>query len=498
VTTNSPAEVRTYGGWRRSRGMGLLGLGPMQTLAVLGAITVMIISASIGLDVLAVTAVPSLIVLAANFLQWDGVPIMYGIRERVRWAVGATLSRTPFRSGVMAAGEHAWQLPGVLAATTLVTVTDRSSGDYGLVYNKRLGTMTATLRCAASSTWLADQEAATSWVSNWGGWLASLGYLPMVSFVSITVDSAPDPGSRLADYVARREVPNAPASARRVLQQLVQVAPAAAADVETRVSITFAPGNSPAKPKNVEEAVEEVSRALPGLQDGLGSCGLTVLSRASTTDLMGIVRSAYDPSVRGEIGRLLTHRSEAQIEDLLDWDSAGPVSADETRGTYLHDSAISVSWAWHEAPRQHVHADVLSRLLSPGLYPKRVSLIYRPLPAGEAARVVEREVNAASFRSAYNRSQRRDESARDVADRERALRNAREEATGAGVGLLSLFATVTVHEESDLSKAVADIEARADVAKIRLRRMWSSQAAGFATTLPCGVCPPTLGNQWPR
>lgn len=492
------AKVRTYGGWRRSRGMGLLGLGPVQTLVVLGSVVVMIISTTISLRAFAVAGPLALVVVAGNVLQWDGVPIMYGVRERLRWLSGSTRARTAYRGGVMAAGEHAWQLPGVLAPTTLVTVRDRNGGDFGVVYNKRLGTMTVTLRCAATSTWLVDTETAASWVSNWGAWLASLGYLPMVKFVSVTVDTAPDPGSRLADYVASRTLPSAPASARRVLQQLVELSPAASADVETRVSITFAPDAAPAKPRTLDDALAEISRALPGLQDGLGACGLTVLSRATATDLMSMVRAAYEPASRGDLVRMLSRVSPDDVGQILDWQTAGPVSADEARGHYVHDGAVSVSWAWHEAPRQQVHADVLARLLGPGHHPKRVSLIYRPFLAGDAARAVEREVNAAEFRTALNRAKKRDESARDLADRERAVRNAREEAVGAGVGLLSMFVTVTVFDEADLGQAIADVESRADVGKIRLRRMWSSQAAGFATTLPCGVCPPALATQWPR
>ncbi|HEX6873243.1 MAG TPA: SCO6880 family protein [Micromonosporaceae bacterium] len=486
--------VRTYGGWRRSRNMGLLGLGPMQTLLVLGAITMVIVAASVSLRALAVSLAPALLLIGANLLRWDGVPVMHSLRERTRWAVGSARGHTVYRSGAMADGEHAWQLPGVLAPTTLLSVSDPVGGDFGLVHHQRLGTMTVTLRGTAHSTWLADRAEADTWVAQWGGWLAGLGLLPMVCWVSVTVDTAPDPGSRLADEVARRQVPNAPAAARRVLRQLVQASPAAAADVETRVSITFAPAASPARPRDLAEAVAEVSRALAGLQDGLGQCGLSSVRRATALELVAIVRAAYDPPVRGDLARLtpdLAHQ-------LLDWGSAGPVFAEEARGHYRHDGAVSVSWSWHEAPRQQVHADVLARLLSPGHHPKRVSLLYRPMPAGEAARIVEREVNAAAFRTAYRRAQKRDESARDLADRERALRNARDEAVGAGVGLLSLFVTVTVADEAELGRAVADIEARADAAKIRLRRMWSSQAAGFAITLPCGICPPVLAQRWPR
>jgi hypothetical protein len=228
----------------------------------------------------------------------------------------------------------------------------------------------------------------------------------------------------------------------------------------------------------------------------LGGCGLTVLGRATAAGLVATVRAAYDPAARGDVARLADVCNACAVSRWLDWDTAGPVAADEQYDRYRHDSGWSVSWAWHEAPRANVHADVLSRLLALGPYPKRVSLIYRPFSAGEAARIVEREVNAAAFRDALRAAQKRDANARDRADKERALRAAQEEAAGAGVGLMSMFVTVTVLDEDELGRAVADIESRAEVAKIRLRRL--SASAGFVTTLPCGICPPQLATQWPR
>jgi hypothetical protein len=148
-----------------------------------------------------------------------------------------------------------------------------------------------------------------------------------------------------------------------------------------------------------------------------------------------------------------------------------------------------VSWAWHEAPRQQVSSNVLVRLVSPGRFPKRVTLMFRPLPAAAAARMLESQVNAAAFREAYRRTQGRDATARDTADRERAVTAAREEAMGAGVVLMSLYATVTVLDEAHLPAAVADLESRADQSKVRLRRLHGSQALGFATTLPAGIYP---------
>lgn len=492
-TSEHTTTARTYGGWRRVRGMGLFGLGPAGTVTVLATLTGIVVTGAISPPVLLVVAPLGLLVLAAVLVPWDGVTLGQALLPRLRWLAGRR-GRT-WRGGVMATHPYAWHLPGVLAATELHSTHDRQHGEVGVVHHRRLHTMTVSWRCAAQSTWLTEPAHADTWVANWAGWLASLGHQHMVRWVAVTVDTAPDPGTRLADHVTSRLAPDAPAAARHLLQQLVDASPQSAADVQTWVSVTLDPYASPARPRSVDQALTEVARALPGLADGLASCGLTILGAATADDLAAYVRGAFDPGSRATLALL----SDAHQRDrLLGADNAGPVAAVEHPDRYAHDGAVSVSWAWHEAPRQPVPHDILARLVSPGTHPKRVTLLYRPLPAARAARTVEDQVNAVQFRTAYRRARRLDPKARDLADHDQALQAAREEAGGAGVGLVSLFATVTAASDDDLPAAVADLEARAEAARIRLRRLWRSQAAGFATTLPCGICPPVLARTWPH
>ena len=46
--TSDPATARTYGGWRRRRPMGLLGLGPGGTLALFGVVIVVLASVAVS------------------------------------------------------------------------------------------------------------------------------------------------------------------------------------------------------------------------------------------------------------------------------------------------------------------------------------------------------------------------------------------------------------------------------------------------------------------
>ncbi|MFI7632278.1 SCO6880 family protein [Microbispora rosea] len=475
-------DIRTYGGWRRRRGLGLLGLGTTGTFLALGALTALVLTVSVDLRAALYTGPPAAVAGALVLIRVSGVPVAHLITRRIRWSYGKARGHTRYRAGVVVAHPRAFQLPGVLSATRLMSAEDAFGRPYGIVWDRRTGLFTATLKVSPASTWLAERSDADTWVANWGAWLASLGHMPAVRWITVTVETAPEPGSALADTVGRALSPTAPEAAALLMRQLVSTAPRTAARVNTYVSVTFDPARSPAGQGDMSTAIGELGRTTEALASALGSCGVTVTGWATAPELAGIVRAAYDPAARADTAR----------SDDLTWADAGPIGAEEHSDHYRHDSGISVSWAWHEAPRQNVPADVLSRLVAPSPYPKRVSLQYRPLPAAEATRVLEDEVNAAAFREQYRRRTGRDETARDAYDQARARQAAVEEATGAGVTLVTLYVTTTVTHEEDLAQAVAITEAAAEASRIRLRRLWGSQSAGFATTLPCGVCPAEL------
>ena len=493
--TSEQTPVRTYGGWRRSRSIGLLGLGPAATFILLGCFAALVVIAAFSIRLLLYVGPPAVLAGATGVIRVGGVPLAQLAVQRLRWWRGTRAGHTTYRAEVVLAHTGMLQLPGTLAATELLSAEDGSGGRYGLVRDRHTGYLTATIRVAPVSTWLADPADADQWVANWGAWLASLGYLPSLRWVTVTVDTAPDPGSTLTGQVAAAIDTAAPRPALEIMDQIVATAPSAAADVDTRVSITFDPAASPAQPRTLAEAVTETGQALLGLESALGACGLSVLGRARAADIAGIVRTAFDPAVRGEINRLLATPLSPALEKQLNWSSAGPAGAEERWDCYQHDSGTSVSYAWREPPRQTVTSDVLARLLAPGGYPKRVSLQYRPLPASAAAHALDSEVRAAEFRSEYARRTRRDVTARDAHDHARARQAADEEARGAGVTLLGLYVTVTVTDPAQLPRATAGTEAAAEASKIRLQRMYRSQAAGFTATLPCGICLPDLARR---
>jgi hypothetical protein len=496
--TSEPATARTYGGWRRRRPMGLLGLGPGGTLALFGVVIVVLASVAVSPRAALYIAPPLLAGAALSLAHVQGMPLAVWVTIRIRWWRAVSRNWTSYRAGIVVEHPRAWQLPGVLAATMLVSAEDGRGGRYGLVWDRHTGFLTATIGVTPASWWLADRADADTWVASWGGWLASLGHIPAVRWVTVTVETAPEHGTTLADTVAAEISPDAPEAARQIITAVAAASPDAAAHTTIHVSITYDPRADPARPGDLTAAAAAVTRSLHGLMTALSTCGVTVDGLATAADLAAAVRVAYDPASRGEVARLMAAEGSGRAAESLTWLDAGPVGAHELADAYLHDSGISITWAWHEAPRQNVTSTVLARLTGPGPWPKRVTLQYRPFSAAAATRAIEQEVNAAGFRAAYKSRTGRDATARDNYDHSRAAQAAMEEAAGAGVGLMGLYVTVTATDADHLPQAAASVEAAAEGCRIRLRRMYHSQAAGFATTLPCGICPPALSGRRSR
>jgi hypothetical protein len=156
---------------------------------------------------------------------------------------------------------------------------------------------------------------------------------------------------------------------------------------------------------------------------------------------------------------------------------------------YLHDSGASVVLEGTRMIRGSLHDEALVPLCGPmpAAPRKRVTLLYRPVPADLAALVVDRGV-----RTAINRTGRRKGPvhAHDAAQLDAARRAADEEASGAGVGDLSVVVTVTANVQAgeDVRTAAAAVQ-RVSTNTFRLTRVDGGHAAAFAIGLGIGLSP---------
>jgi hypothetical protein len=488
------SQIRTYGGWRPRRGFGIGRLTEAQTAMVAVCIAVpltcwvVVAAARLPLVTVAIAVAAAVVVGGLTVIPHRTHGISLG-GALVLWLRTRTATRkqwTDWESGIFTTHPRRQELPGVLAPLMPLTTKDGLGQSYGLLWDRRTGRLTAGLRVAPVGTVLADIDRTDLWIGSWAAWQASLGYEPTLDWVSIVVESAPSSGTELADYVTERLDPHAPAAARDTMLQVAEAHRGHTADISVRVNLTFQPQRARPTPETDADRVAEVSRALAGLEGNLPLCGVAVVGRASAARWTHWLRAAYDPAARGEVARL------AEEQHLLAWGDAGPVRAEQLVDHYWHDSGWSVSWAMAGLPHQAVTSTVLAPLVTPGRYHRRVCVTYQPYQADVAGDVVTREASGSSFRRQLRRRRGIDDTARDRADEARAIQTAEEEAHGAGVGLWAMYVTTTVEDPRRLPDAIADVEARARNAKLRLRRCWGWQHAGFAASLGTGIYPPEL------
>lgn len=232
----SSNHVRLYGGWRRSRGIGLGNLSPTQIVVVMVCLLVPLTAVMVSGRLAAFLLVPAAVTSGLTMARWRGTPLVDAIVHTARWRSGRRAGQHSLTSGVLTLHDQDHDLPGVLAPVVPISVEDGEGGRFGMAWNRRTGHLTGTVLVAPISTALANRGAVDTWVGQWHAWLARLGHTPSVAWVNVTVDTAPDPGSALEDYVATRTDPNSPAPARELMSTLVRTSPAATAHVAPRLT----------------------------------------------------------------------------------------------------------------------------------------------------------------------------------------------------------------------------------------------------------------------
>lgn len=477
---------RTYGNWRKPSSPGIGQLGLAGTLILLVGLITVVITMMFSLWAGVAVAVAVAAVLAPLLIRdRHGRNGLQAMTARIAWWYGRSAGRHLYRSGPLGiTARGSFQLPGLAAQTQVFDAEDSYGRPFGLIAVPSTGHYTAVFECGADGAALVDQDQVDTWVAYWGQWLAALAYEPGLAAASVTIETAPDLGTRLEREVTSQISPDAPELARRVLEDVVRTYPAGSAQVSTRVAVTYSAAPRPgAKRRSTQEMAREIGTRLPGLSSGLAMTGAGTARPMTSQQIAEAIRVAYDPAAQ-----FLLDQARTTGEDTgLTWQDVGPAGHQAAWDHYRHDSGVSITWGMSEAPRGEVLSSVLTDLLAPhrDIARKRVTLLYRPHDPATAARIVERDRKDARFRITSAHA-----AARDAVAVAAAEQSAREEAKGAGVVRFAMLVTATVLRPEDLPAAAAAIDVLAPPARVQLRRMYGSQDSAFAAALPLGIVLP--------
>ncbi|MDX6293929.1 MAG: hypothetical protein QOH50_3004 [Kribbellaceae bacterium] len=481
--TNAP---RTYGNWRKPMTTGLGRLGLLGTLALLALCIVLVLVQQIAglLPAMVVAMLGGGLLLGLILKDKHDLSLAQRIGPRLGYRRASRTRGRLYRSGPIGRGGWGtYQLPGLLAPTKLIETKDSYDRPFAIVAWPRFGHYAIVISCEPDGAGQVDQDQVDNWVAGWSGWLTNLGHEDGVIGASVTVETAPDTGYRLGAEVRHNIAPDAPEVARQMLAEVVDTYPQGAAQVKAWVTLTFSAQTRSGHRAGPEDMALELATRLPNLTHGLASTGAGHARPATAQELCELVRIAYDPASASVIdeAKAMGQRTE------LRWSDVGPAAHQAFWDKYRHDAAWSVTWAMTVAPRGEVYENVLQPLLAPhkAVARKRVTILYKVLDPGVAARVVESDVRSSAFR--VNSTDR--PSARLQNDRRSAEKTAQEEARGAGLVDFGVLVTATVTDPDALPDAVAAVDRLGSQSRMMLRPVYGSQDSAFATALPLGIVP---------
>lgn len=488
TTTATDSGPRSYGNWTKPKTAGLLGLGSIGTaILFLGAGFAVIVTITSNIVNGVITGIVfGLFLMTVAVKDKHGLSMLMRATTRVGWMATKAKGTHIYRSGPL--GRAEWgtaQLPGLAAGSRLAEWHDSYNRPFALVQVPATSDYTVVIATEPDGAALVDREQVDVWVAEWGMWLASLADEPGIKAVSVTIETAPDTGTRLRREVTSRIDPNAPEFAKTILNGLVEQYPAGSATIKAYVAITFnAAARTGGKKRTSDEMGRELASRLPGLTQGLSATGAGATRPLSAQELCEVIRVAYDPAA----ARLIDEANAAGEPPELYWPEVGPTAHQANWDSYRHDSALSVTWMMSGAPRGNVPSSVLARLLAPhrDVARKRVTLLYRPIEAAKAAAIVEADVRAATF----NLTSSDKPTARSMTSTRAAIATAAEEASGAGLLNFGMLVTATVIDAVHEADAKAAIDNLSATARLRLRIVHGSQDSAFAAALPLGLVLP--------
>lgn len=478
--------VRGYGNWRKPSTAGVFGLGQSGTvLLFLGAFTVIVVMMFAPLYVAAsVAAGVALVLLLLLVRDASGQNLATRGLNGLLWMRTVMEGANVYRASPIGRGskDGSNRLPGLGSTTEVTEHYDSFRRPFAMLRLRARGqwSYTVVIGTEPDGAALVDQDQIDSWVAKWGHYLARLGREPGLEAASVTVETAPDPGTRLTTQLAAATDADAPSFALDVLEEVAVTYPASSSTVRAYVALTFK-GRTRGRERDHDAVARDLASRIYGLTSALEATGAGASAPLSASQLAEVVRVAYSPT-----DALLFEQARAQGDrNVATWSDAGPMAADAHYSWYRHDEAKSITWSMIGAPEGIVQADVLAPLLAPhpDILRKRVTMLYRPKSPAEAAKIVDRDVAAASFRNSAKRA----ESARASRAVRAAQATAQEEAQGAGLVNFGTLITATVLEETDLSDAAAMVDDLAAEARLRIRRMYGSQDSGFLGALPIGL-----------
>lgn len=488
--TETKVQPNTYGNITKPRRSGLLGLSAGQSALGVPAVLILIFS------------------IVGKHFWFAGIFVLLCVVSVVLLKVGRRHDRSIYRrvmlrrvqkrkvrkqqhiyisgpAGFTPTGDT--RLPGMMARAVLTNHVDAYGHEFGLVRVSGRGhhNYSVVLQAFPRGKSALDRDTVENQVAHWGAWITQRGQEEGVRGASVTIESAPDTGLRLQRLLEKNFKEDAPEFSKEVVDEYASTGPTGAPQISVFVTLTFDGRNQEGASgdRGAEDMAEEISSKLPGIIAGLVAAGGGAIRPCTAQGIVDNTRAAYDPTTATAIEEM----QQTEEGTGLTWMDAGPSFAFDGFDHYRHDRVFSRTWTMYGEPRGTFTSNALDRLLEPseGALRKRVTLLYRPIPADKTTDVVDQETKDAIFAGSQVRM-----SARAKQRQAYALKSAEEEALGAGMTRFGLIITVTTDQQEKLRRFNTTVPGMLSNAKLKVRIALANQAVAFQAGLPLGMVLP--------
>lgn len=410
----------------------------------------------------------------------EDITLMTRARRRFTHLQRVDSGETLFLGSTFTAQNKGLTLPGVLSTLKVRDEVDGLGNPVQLIHHTRADQLSVTIESAPAGISMNTQTKTTDLVSNYASWLSSLSGENGLRGAQVVIDSVFESSAPLAESILSNLKPDAPEVAQQIARESAGMLPERVATVRAYTVLGYKISELA---DDVDGAAAEVLSMIPRHLKALSAAGAGVSQVMADADYADMLYTAYDPRRNAEVAQEI----KDEIPAYRAFEGAGPAYFNSSHPrVVLHDGVASMTIMMTEPSKSKITDHSFEKLFAPNrnFLRKRVSLIYRPVPASaqhsrvnNASRATTTEVSSKKRRTAFDKKKK--------AAAEAAMDQAAE---GAVIQEWALMVTVTF-EPTRAAQRTAENELKALMGGMKWCFADFSADAAFHQTLPLGLFP---------
>lgn len=410
----------------------------------------------------------------------EDITLMTRARRRLTHMQRVDSGETLFLGSTFTAQNKGLSLPGVLSTLKVRDEVDGLGNPVQLIHHTRADQLSVTIESAPAGISMNTQAKTTDLVTNYAAWLSSLSGENGLRGAQVVIDSVFESAAPLAESILSNLKPDAPEVAQQIARESAGMLPERVAHVRAYTTLGYKISELA---DDTAGAAAEVLSMIPRHLKALSAAGAGVSHVMADADYADMMYVAYNPHRNAEVAQEI----KDDIRAFRSFEGAGPAYFNSSHPRVVfHDGVASMTIMMTEPSKSKITDHSFEKLFSPNrnFLRKRVSLLYRPVPASaqharvnNASRATTTEVSSKKRRTAFDKKKK--------AAAEAAMNQAAE---GAVIQEWALMVTVTF-EPNRAAQRTAENELKALMGGLKWCFADFSADAAFHQTLPLGLFP---------